>query len=179
MANFENADTRTAEPINVNLLDISRGIIVQQVNCRGAMGRGLALAIRQKWPQVYSEYRRMYVCGKLRLGSTQFVKVALDLYICNLAGQDRWGTDSPKTDLDAYRFAWPMVCLEANRLDLPVYVPWMFGCGLAGGDWSVVKLLIEALCPGVIWVRRETGHTCESPRTTEAMLKGKPPELRL
>jgi O-acetyl-ADP-ribose deacetylase (regulator of RNase III) len=150
-----------SESVNIDLWRIQRGVIVQQVNCRGAMGRGLALAIRQKWPNVYSEYRKMFSAGELKLGSVQFVKVAPELYVCNLAGQDRWGTNSPKTDLGAYSLAWPIVSLEAEKVGLPVYAPWMFGCGLAGGDWSVVQPMIEALCPEVIWARRETGHTWE------------------
>jgi O-acetyl-ADP-ribose deacetylase (regulator of RNase III) len=44
-----------SESVNIDLLGVQRGVIVQQVNCRGAMGRGLALSIRQKWPNVYSE----------------------------------------------------------------------------------------------------------------------------
>ncbi len=147
--------------VNQDLLGIQRGVIVQQVNCRGAMGRGLALEIRRKWPQVYSEYRRMFASGKLRLGSVQFVKVGPELHVCNLSGQDRWGTESPKTDLVAYSLAWPIVSLEAEKLNLPVYAPWMFGCGLAGGDWSVVQPMIEALCPEVVWARRDTWHTWE------------------
>jgi O-acetyl-ADP-ribose deacetylase (regulator of RNase III) len=150
-----------SEIVNTGLLDTRRGVIVQQVNCRGAMGRGLALSIRQKWPNVYSEYRKLFISGKLILGEIQMVQVGPELYVCNLAGQDRWGTDSPKTDLGAYSLAWPIVSLEAGNLGLPVYAPWMFGCGLAGGDWSVVQPMIEALCPEVIWARRETGRTWE------------------
>lgn len=30
--------------------------ICQQVNCRGVMGAGLALQIRNKWPVVYRRY---------------------------------------------------------------------------------------------------------------------------
>lgn len=150
-----------SEPVNRDFLDIKRGILVQQVNCRGAMGRGLALAIRRKWPLVYSEYRRAFARGDLILGTIQLVKVGDELYVCNLAGQDKWGTDSPKTDLNAYKLAWPMVRDEASRLGLPVYAPWMFGCGLAGGTWSVVQPLVEQLCPEVVWVRRATGQTWE------------------
>lgn len=138
---------------NINMLDITRGILVQQVNCRGAMGRGLALAIKQKWPVVFSEYRKKFFASELKLGTIQLVKVAPELYVCNLAGQDRWGTDSPKTDLGAYSLAWPIVSLEAGKLGLPVYAPWMFGCGLAGGDWAVVKPMIETLCPNITWCK--------------------------
>jgi O-acetyl-ADP-ribose deacetylase (regulator of RNase III) len=140
--------------LNMDLLDIQRGVLVHQVNCRGAMGRGLALAIRQKWPVVYSEYRKTFARGELKLGTIQLVQVEPDLYVCNLAGQDRWGTDSPKTDLGAYSLAWPIVSLEAARLKLPIYAPWMFGCGLAGGDWKIVQPFVEALCPEVNWVHK-------------------------
>jgi O-acetyl-ADP-ribose deacetylase (regulator of RNase III) len=139
--------------LNVSLLDIQRGVLVHQVNCRGAMGRGLALAIRQKWPVVYSEYRKKLARGELKLGTIQLVQVEPDLYVCNLAGQDRWGTDSPKTDLGAYSFTWPIVSLEAAKLRLPIYAPWMIGCGLGGGDWSIIQPFVEALCPEVNWVR--------------------------
>ena len=145
--------------LNIDVLTVISGIIVQQVNCRGAMGRGLALAIRQKWPVVYSEYRKLFSSGKLILGGIQVVQVGPELYVCNLAGQDRWGTDSPKTDLGAYRVAWPRLHAEATKTGLPVYAPWMFGCGLAGGDWTVVKPLIESLCPGVIWCHHETNNS--------------------
>ena len=32
--------------------------ICHQVNCQGVMGSGVAKAIRDKWPQVYEEYKR-------------------------------------------------------------------------------------------------------------------------
>ena len=35
--------------------------ICQQVNCRGVMGAGLAKQIRDKWPVVFDEYKK--ICG--------------------------------------------------------------------------------------------------------------------
>ena len=40
-----------------NLLNIRSGVICHQVNCIGAMGAGLALQIRNKWPIVYEKYK--------------------------------------------------------------------------------------------------------------------------
>jgi len=39
-----------SEIVNTDLLDVQRGVIVHQVNCRGAMGRGLALSNTHKCP---------------------------------------------------------------------------------------------------------------------------------
>ena len=133
--------------LECDLLGIEVGILVQQVNCMGAMGRGLALAIRKKWPSVYWAYRAHLP----RLGQVQLIRVGRRLWVCNLAGQQNWGVHRVQTDLGAYRVAWPKVAEWALSRDVSVYAPWRFGCGLAGGDWAVVRPLIEQLCP-VIWV---------------------------
>lgn len=140
-----------------DLLSIDHGILVQQVNCRGAMGRGLALAIRQKWPQVYLKYREAYRQRQWQLGRIQLVRITDQLYVCNLAGQDHWGTDRQQTDYLALRVGFRRLHKWAFEHYLPVYAPWLFGCGLAGGDWSVVQPMIEAACPGITWVRNDRG----------------------
>lgn len=43
--------------IKGDILDVTEGIIVQQVNCFGVMGAGLAKQIRDKWPKVYDNYQ--------------------------------------------------------------------------------------------------------------------------
>lgn len=41
---------------NSDLLKIDKGIICHQTNCIGVMGGGIALQIRNKWPNVYKQY---------------------------------------------------------------------------------------------------------------------------
>jgi O-acetyl-ADP-ribose deacetylase (regulator of RNase III) len=48
--------------INGNILETEENVIVQQVNCMGVMGAGLAKQIREKYPKVYSEY--LNYCNK-------------------------------------------------------------------------------------------------------------------
>ena len=139
--------------ISCDLLSVGAGAIVHQCNCRGVMGRGLALAIRNRWPIVYQHYRSAYDRGLLRLGTIQPVQVSPSLWVINLMGQDGWGTDRTRTDLDALRTAWPKVSIWAAERGLTVYAPWMIGCGLAGGDWAVVQPLVEGLCD-VAWCRQ-------------------------
>ena len=40
-----------------NLLDATEDIIAHQVNCMGVMGSGLAKQIRNKYPEVYANYK--------------------------------------------------------------------------------------------------------------------------
>jgi O-acetyl-ADP-ribose deacetylase (regulator of RNase III) len=43
--------------IKGSLLDAKEDILVHQVNCQGVMGSGVAYFIKQKWPEVYRQYR--------------------------------------------------------------------------------------------------------------------------
>jgi O-acetyl-ADP-ribose deacetylase (regulator of RNase III) len=132
---------------NQDILNIPTGVIVHQVNCQHVMGRGLALAIRQKWPEVFKEY----IAYAWKPGQVQFVKVATNLYVCNLAGQLNYGLSKPHTMPEAHLWAWPKVAKWASKRELPVYAPWKIGCGCAGGDWAVIQPLIENILPSIRW----------------------------
>lgn len=141
------------EIISANLLSISSGIITHQVNCRGVMGAGLAKALRKKYPVIFPEYRQLCINGQLRPGMIQLICVADGLYICNLAGQDGYGTNRRYTDYDALQTALVKLHRVSISLDLPVYIPYHMGCGLGGGDWSIVSRLIESYCPNAFVVQ--------------------------
>lgn len=74
-------------------------IICHQVNCRAAMGAGLARQIRDKWPVVFDEYVK--VCSPKKLGDFQVVQVAPQLYVANLFGQLSFGRDKRQTNYAA------------------------------------------------------------------------------
>lgn len=131
-------------------------VIGHQVNCFGIMGGGLALQIAKEWPKVESDYRK-YVErisrdvlvneGELRrnlLGVCQIV--ATDkCSIANLFGQYDVGLGR-RTDYDALfkslkALKKQMIDCGKRKLALPVNL----GCGLAGGDWSIVQEIIEKI----------------------------------
>ena len=84
--------------IKGNILDITEGIIVQQVNCMGVMGAGLAKQIRDKWPDVYYEYKETLTFiphAKDLLGACCWTKVNKNssdyLYVASIFGQYNYG----------------------------------------------------------------------------------------
>ena len=134
-----------------NLLDVSRGVLCHQVNCRGRMGKGLALAIKEKWPRVHHEYQRKHQTTGWRLGDAQMVQVGEGLWVANLAGQDGYGADGRLyTDYAALSRALGVAAAFAQKHALPLHVPYGIGCGLAGGDWRRVGALLPV---GTIVVR--------------------------
>ena len=138
--------------IHGDLLEAKADVICQQVNCRNAMGSGLAKAIYTRWPAVKELYHRF--CDDVGdpyalLGMVQIIPACrtIPFDIANVFGQLNYGWRSVcYTSYDALRTAFR----ELNSLygkDRIIAFPYGFGCGLAGGDWNTVYALIESSFP--------------------------------
>lgn len=145
--------------IEKNILDIDEGMIVHQVNCRGKMGAGLAGQIRTKYPQVYKKYIELYNnyidSGETIkiLGTAQIVPVNTNLKVVNAFTQFNYGYDGKQyTNYDAIEEVFCRLKL-VNIKKIPVYIPYQYGCGLGGGNFSVVSEIIEKVYPEVIVCR--------------------------
>lgn len=125
--------------IHRNILEICEGVIVHQVNNKRVMGAGLAKQIRNKYPQHYNDYLK----HPLRLGSCVSTTLR-NLTIVGIVAQDGYGRDRRYTDYAAFE-----ECLKllAKAHQAPIYIPYNIGCGLAGGDWSIISQLIEQYLP--------------------------------
>jgi len=139
--------------INNDILLIQEGIICHQVNCMGKMGAGIALALRKKWPQVYTDYMKAYELNQLRLGQVVFTTIVPDqLIVANLCGQYRYGRDKRYTDYSALERC--LVSVVNYNSNLPVYIPYRMGCGLAGGSWEMVSAIVNNIIPNAIVVMK-------------------------
>ena len=127
--------------INSNLLDVTEGIICHQVNCKRVMGSGLAKQIRAKYPSVYGHY----LASEMKLGQSVIVNVAPNLFVANLFGQDTYGRTGVHTKYKALSDALSSTMRIAKANNVTVHLPYNLGCGLAGGDWSIVEHIIKSL----------------------------------
>lgn len=119
-------------------------VICHQVNCRGAMGAGVAKAISNKWPIVKSEYESLCTLSASPydlLGSAQVVKVENGLYVVNLFGQLNYGRNRV-CYTDYYALEKAMKSVNDLFKGKTVALAWKIGCGLAGGDWTFVEEII-------------------------------------
>ena len=129
--------------INGNLLSVRRGIIVHQVNCRRTMGAGLALKIKAMYPQHYVDYMKTPPA----LGKICVTEVNPEFLVVGVYGQDRFGTGRTFTDYDMLRRGLQSVAELAKEKELPVFLPFGIGCGLAGGNWDIVLPIIKEVLP--------------------------------
>ena len=135
--------------ITGDILNVKNGIICHQVNYYGAMGAGIAAAIAERiltpeQYQTYTEYCNR--AGRAALGTVQFLGCSDGLIVANMFCQDEalanalYGTI---TDYDAMERCFTRVRGMARLQKKPVYIPHNIGCGIAGGDWKVVKGIIQ------------------------------------
>lgn len=129
------------------LLSATETYIAHQVNCQGVMGSGVALCIKQAYPEAYFEYVSFCETQPYKnklLGSVQLVKVAPDRVIINIFGQTTYGRNPNViyTSHEALEHAFTQ--LDAG---LPqgraIAMPYKIGCGYGNGDWETVLKLIE------------------------------------
>jgi putative Appr-1-p processing enzyme family protein len=137
-----------------DILEAKEFFIVQQVNCQGVMGAGLAKAIYTKWPMVKREYldycKRVGPIDHL-IGRVQYVYISDTQIIANCFSQryykkpehrydPRFGQFYCYTDYDAMENCFDYI---ATNVDKSIAIPYGIGCGLAGGDWTEVEYLIK------------------------------------
>lgn len=134
--------------IKGDILNVTEGIIVQQVNCKGVMGAGLAKQIRDKWPSVYNRYLdKVYYSPKNEdlLGMTVWNKVDTNLFVASIFGQYDYGHGTKFTIYPALFKGLDYVFGMAETDQIPVHIPKGLGCGLAGGNWDFVEAYIQDL----------------------------------
>ena len=130
------------------LANVSKGLILQQVNCQNVMGSGFAKAVFTQYPIVKTLYHSF--CEKHpvaeRLGKFQIIQVTEDLAVVNLFGQMFYGTGGKKyTSYDALDAAMiPVVgWMEARcQTSEDVHHP-LIGAGLGGGHWPIIREIIQ------------------------------------
>jgi len=136
-----------------NLLD-QKGVICHQVNMRRIMGAGLALQIRNKWPEAYEEYRN-YCLKKPELGHVIYSIVSRDVIVAHLFGQSDIGTGI-MTNYDVYPAMLESVDRYASSINERIYIPYGIGCGIGGGNWKIMLPMIEEYCPEATIVKLDT-----------------------
>jgi O-acetyl-ADP-ribose deacetylase (regulator of RNase III) len=133
--------------IDGNLFDSNANIICHQCNCQGVMGSGVAAEVKRRYPHVFQAYRKDYLDGKLKLGYVCFATAKPDQVIANMCGQNVFGYDGNRyTDYDGLKKCLDEVYEYASfsyDVKPTIAFPWNMACCRGGGDWNVVRRMIE------------------------------------
>ncbi len=130
--------------IKGDIFEVGANILVNPVNCVGVMGKGLALQFKQKYPQMYVEYRNICNRNMLSIGKMHIWENN-DITIINFPTKIHWRDKSKYEYISrGLDFLCNLFIGEQNIIkdDDIIAIP-PLGCGLGGLDWNKVKTIIE------------------------------------
>ena len=125
--------------IDGSLFESNAQTVVNTVNCVGTMGRGVALKFKNKYPEMFNDYKKKCYDGQVNVGEPYLWKESTP-WILNFPTKNHWRDPSKieyiTTGLDYlvenYK-SWGIVSLALPAL----------GCGLGGLDWNVISLILN------------------------------------
>jgi O-acetyl-ADP-ribose deacetylase (regulator of RNase III) len=148
-----------------DILKEKNAIIVQQVNCKGVMGAGLALQIKNKYPNVervylkyidevehgYNKFFARYD-SSLLLGRLFEISTGIDgNVVACFFSQDGYGRSQKHTcyrsfELCLQQLTKYVVAIGGEYSNKTVCFPHGIGCGLGGGDWEIIVKHFATKC---------------------------------
>jgi len=160
-----------------NLLTADAEALVNTVNCKGYMGKGIALQFRQAFPENFKAYQRACRAEEVRPGR-MFVFETGELvnprYIINFPTKRHWRGQARIADIDSGLKDLVSV-VERLRIRSIAIPP--LGSGLGGLDWSLVRpMIVEAFAalPDVKVLLFEPGG---APKAADMPIRTPPPKM--
>lgn len=120
-------------------------IIAHQTNCVGKMNAGIAKQIKDKLLTTEEFDKYVRYCdknGEYALGTVQILKANDGREIANCFGENVPTEEGIDTNYEALRKSLKKVRDYADEKGLKVGIPGLLGCGLAGGDWNIVREML-------------------------------------
>lgn len=132
--------------VSGDILKVTTDIIVQGCNAQGVMGSGLALAVKKKYPDCFVKYAHRCHLKEVSLGQNVWWSIPDNdnLYIANAITQKYYGRDKDTVYVNytAIQDCFNDIFDQAAYTKMDVHVPDMIGCGLGGGNRSIVLDII-------------------------------------
>lgn len=124
-----------------NILETELEHIAHGVNCMNVMGSGIAKVLYEKYPLVKKAYHSKWDTQEKqwagwRLGESQYV-LCDDKTIINMFTQIDYLPRNVR-NVNYWAIGHCFRNLRVEKIAIP-----KIGCGLAGGDWSIVEQIIN------------------------------------
>lgn len=136
-----------------DLLASNEPVILHGVNNCGVMGAGIALAIKKKWPEVFNLYHDNYLDQTRRMVLGDIQPVMLDSWMETKTGTQlvinactqRLNSSAAKArgEIPVSYDAIDRIFHTLDHMNLKTVAMPMIGAGLGGGNWKVIREIIE------------------------------------
>lgn len=149
----KNKNNKKMKEIKGDLIKMFRNgefdIIAHGCNCFHTMGSGIAGQLVRIYPQVLESDKRNSEYGdQSKMGTITHYSPEKDKFIVNCYSQFEFGTHKMQVEYGAIRSCLKEIKDLINKhfvdvKNVKIGLP-LIGCGLAGGNWEVVKKIIES-----------------------------------
>ena len=127
--------------------------IIHGCNCFNTMDAGIAVQLKHRYPQVYASDNETERGDRSKLGTytvANCVNYTKNIYkhfmVINAYTQYSYGTKSKHVDYSAIKRVFTSLAPELVGLRIGYT---RIGCGLAGGEWRLVKDIIDTAFEGL------------------------------
>lgn len=134
-----------------DILESKACVLVNPVNTDGIMGKGLALQFKNKFPEMFLEYKEVckkggFVIGEIHVWQNPDKNPA---FIVNFPTKKSW---RDKSKIEYITCGLDELTTFMNLYKIPSVAIPPLGCGLGGLDWTKVRALIwykmhDLVCP--------------------------------
>ena len=131
-------------------------VIAHQVNCQGAMGKGVALQFRDNFPRSARAYQIQVEDIRRLFGHTQMGKYLLGqnlieeengILTCSMFAQEYYGHQGRYTNYIAFARCCRGLVMYLEGEDFEkvwrIGMPYNIGCGMAGGSWNRIYHILD------------------------------------
>lgn len=123
--------------------------LVNPVNTKGVMGKGLALQFKRAYPQMFAAYRSACAKGELSVGRVQVYALPESdsgpRWILNFPTKEHWRS---RSKLEHIRVGLDALIAEIRSHGIESLALPALGCGHGGLEWAQVEpLILDALTP--------------------------------
>ena len=121
-----------------DLFQANAEVLVNTVNCKGVMGRGLALQFKRRFPANFDAYREECDAGRMVVGRVHVFETGImaPRFIFNFPTKNHWRGKSTLRYIEA---GLTSLEREVNRLGIKSIAIPALGCELGGLDWDDVR----------------------------------------
>ena len=113
-------------------------VLTNTVNCVGVMGKGVALEFKNRYPQMFSDYKSKCDQGKVKPGQP-YLWEDDSVQILNFPTKRNWRDNSLLQDIEE---GLKHIASSYEQMGIQSIAMPALGCGLGGLKWSEVQPLI-------------------------------------
>ena len=117
-------------------------VIAHGCNCFCTMGHGIAATIKMSFPEVWYADQKTKKGDRNKLGTILPVKIHENLTVVNIYTQFEFGGFGRPIHADYNAIKHGLKELKRQFSGKSIGLP-LIGAGLAGGDWILIKAIIE------------------------------------